>query len=144
MKKLIIFFLFTLICASTAFAETVSLSTYYPAPFGAYDRLRLVPRANAPVCNANLIGLIYYDANLQELRVCTDAGQFEFLSATWTQNNNNATTADIYLTEMDEAAPRTNLFVGIGTRAPQADLHVMGGGQVFVESAVETARYQHE
>jgi hypothetical protein len=31
---------------ASAQTNTVTLTSYYPAPFGAYDRLRLVPRAS--------------------------------------------------------------------------------------------------
>ena len=47
------------------FAESINLSTYYPAPFGSYDRLKLVPRDSLPLdpyCdNKDDIGLMYYD-----------------------------------------------------------------------------------
>ena len=55
----------TVILAGILFAENITLTTYYPAPFGAYDRLRLVPRdsmPNDPHCNDDKdIGVIYYD-----------------------------------------------------------------------------------
>ena len=51
-------------------AEQVTLSTYYPAPFGAYDRLKLVPRDTMsldPYCDDNNdLGTIYYDNGLME------------------------------------------------------------------------------
>lgn len=52
------------------FAESVTLSTYYPAPFGAYDRLKLVPRNTLPLdpyCDhKDDIGLMYYDNGFSE------------------------------------------------------------------------------
>ena len=47
MKKLICA-LILLSVSGTAYAETIQLNTYYPAPFGAYDRLRLDPRTTIP------------------------------------------------------------------------------------------------
>ena len=54
------------IISSALFADNVvRLSTYYPAPFGAYDRLKLVPRETLPLdpnCDGtNDLGTMYYD-----------------------------------------------------------------------------------
>jgi len=52
-------------------AKSVSLSTYYPAPFGAYDRLKLVPRDSLtldPHCNDQKdVGTLYFDNGLNKL-----------------------------------------------------------------------------
>ncbi len=49
----------------------VKLSTYYPAPFGAYDRLKLVPRATLPLdpnCDDESdLGTMYYDKGEETL-----------------------------------------------------------------------------
>ncbi len=46
-------------------ADSVTLTTYYPSPFGAYDRLKLVPRDTLDTkdfCKSeNDLGFIYYD-----------------------------------------------------------------------------------
>jgi len=57
---------FLVIVSSVLFADNVvKLSTYYPAPFGAYDRLKLVPRGSLPLdpnCDGlNDLGTMYYD-----------------------------------------------------------------------------------
>jgi len=56
---------FLVILSSVLFAGDVRLSTYYPAPFGAYDRLKLVPRDSLPLdpnCNDKKdVGTLYYD-----------------------------------------------------------------------------------
>ena len=46
-------------------AETITLETYYPAPFGAYDRLQLVPRGllGNGDCNQNTEGQLYIDSS---------------------------------------------------------------------------------
>ena len=60
-----------IVLASVLSAESVHLSTYYPAPFGAYDRLKLVPRDSLPLdphCNdKNDLGTMYYDNGLNKL-----------------------------------------------------------------------------
>jgi len=52
------------------FAGEVNLSTYYPAPFGSYDRMRLVPRSSLPLdphCDDDSdVGKMYYDDGLGE------------------------------------------------------------------------------
>ena len=53
-----------------AFSGNVTLSTYYPAPFGSYDRMKLVPRNSLPLdphCNDDKdVGGMYYDNGLSE------------------------------------------------------------------------------
>ena len=66
MVKIIVLIGFLVIVSSALFADNVvKLSTYYPAPFGAYDRLKLVPRESLPLdpdCDgANDLGTMYYD-----------------------------------------------------------------------------------
>jgi len=136
MKKLILLFAFIILPVSMVWAESVSLTTYYPAPFGAYDRLRLVPRTNAPNCTAALEGLLYYDQTDQLLKICKDPGGFSFIAGVWTQNNIDNSNAEVFLTERFRTPPPANraVNVGIGTTSPQADLHVTGGGEFILES----------
>jgi hypothetical protein len=45
-------------------ADQLQLTTFYPAPFGAYDRMRLVPRNSLPDADCDAqekVGVIYYD-----------------------------------------------------------------------------------
>ena len=65
-KILLITFVFVAVISSYALAqETLTLTTYYPAPFGAYDRMRLVPRASIADadCDDNTLGMIYRKMN---------------------------------------------------------------------------------
>lgn len=60
---------FLVILSTILFAENVvKLSTYYPAPYGAYDRLKLVPRESLPLdpnCDGlNDLGTMYYDKGI--------------------------------------------------------------------------------
>lgn len=58
-------FLFLSISCPTALAEQITLTTYYPAPFGAYDRIKLVPRESLPMdpyCDDESdVGIMYFD-----------------------------------------------------------------------------------
>ncbi len=120
---------------TTSFAaEQITLTTYYPAPFGAYDRVRLVPHdstADPITCDADHEGMLYYDSNELSLFVCGDdgTGSYEWFSLTptiWSQNGDL-----IYLTEGNS---NPNLKVGIGTDTPKNKLDVAGG--VVIGSAV--------
>src|SRR3989338_897026 len=56
---------------------TITLSTYYPSPFGAYDVVKFVPHdvgANPIVCDASQEGLMFYDATEKALKICRDDG----------------------------------------------------------------------
>ncbi len=64
--KIVALISFLAILSTGLFADNVvKLSTYYPAPFGAYDRLKLVPRGSLPLdpnCDGlNDRGPMYYD-----------------------------------------------------------------------------------
>lgn len=110
----------------TAFAqEQITLTTYYPSPFGQYDRLRLAPRAPLPNadCNATSLGLMYYDRTPQgTLMVCQDDGAGGGVwnpageSGIWRRD---AALEDVYLQNIND-------FVGIGTDAPNEKLEITG------------------
>lgn len=92
-------------------ADNMTLTTYYASPYGAYDQLRLVPRATiaATACDA---GTLYFSSDDGQIYFCnaTDAdGEWGGLggSEVWTQAGD-----DIYLSD---TANSTLKFVGIGT-----------------------------
>ncbi len=64
-KKFFSGILLLMIFCPVSSAENMTLTTYYPAPFGAYDRIKLVPRASLaldPYCDDEKdVGLMYYD-----------------------------------------------------------------------------------
>lgn len=96
---------------TTLSADNMTLTTYYASPYGAYDQLRLVPRATiaATACDA---GTLYFSSDDGQIYFCnaTDAdGEWGGLggSEVWTQAGD-----DIYLSD---TANSTLKFVGIGT-----------------------------
>ncbi len=113
------FFLFFI--SSPAFAqstEQMTITSYYPSPFGVYDRLRLMPRGAAPSClNKNDWGSIYYDEAQNSLLVCTDDG---FSGGTWSANNVWKQVGDNIFPSQTAANP--NIKVGIGTMTPSYNL----------------------
>ena len=63
-------------CISLA-DETLTITTYYPSPYGVYNELRLFPHTPPTVnCDSSQVGLLYYDNNPTSvgLKVCTASG----------------------------------------------------------------------
>ncbi|MDP2923510.1 MAG: hypothetical protein Q8O30_07340 [Candidatus Omnitrophota bacterium] len=123
--------LFIFISIGPAFCqqtESITITTYYPAPFGVYGNLRLFPTTTIPACNANNEGVMYYDDRLtvNQLMVCreTTPGTYGFVVAgsNWTHP---AGTNDLYAND-------TNWNVGIGTDNPQAILDVNSNTSGFL------------
>ncbi|MCX5705146.1 MAG: hypothetical protein NTZ92_03690 [Candidatus Omnitrophica bacterium] len=71
---LVVTVLFVVMVFSLVFAqETLTISTYYPSPYGSYNELQLVPHTpNVTVCNAAGEGTMYYDSAANDLRVCAE------------------------------------------------------------------------
>jgi hypothetical protein len=85
--KVLVLVGFLVVLATVLFADNVvKLSTYYPAPFGAYDRIKLVPRESLPLdpnCDGlNDLGTMYYDQGSGPLSegvyVCQRVGEEQF------------------------------------------------------------------
>ena len=133
MKKITLFIAVFLICSPhLAFSESVSLSTYYPAPFGAYDRIRLVPRPEIlPVAGPCKVGMLYARDSDYTLRYCRDvvgnpeAGEWGTMSAgIWENDGSN----NVYLIDTDTI---DDFSIGIGDIDPDALLEVSSSGQGF-------------
>lgn len=125
--------LFLLSTPSLLSADTLSLTTYYPAPFGSYNLLKLTPNTDASmgVCDSSKTGLFYLSSNSFELKICTGTA--------WSSTNPwtlNTTTKIVYLTTSDTD---TAYKAGIGTSTPDTRFHVKGiddttHGQLKIES----------
>ena len=76
MRKLYIFGLVALasLIIGLAWAEQITLTTYYPAPFGVYGVMRLEPRAAAPASPSD-----------GDMYVGTDNHIYCRLAGVWTQ-----------------------------------------------------------
>lgn len=129
-----------LIGSHPAFADSLSLTTYYPAPFGSYNILRLVPisDASAGTCDASKSGQFYLSSNTNDIKVCNGT-TWGPLGGVWTLN---AATKEAYLT----SSPTDTAYkVGIGIASPNARLHVKGNdnanyGQMEIESLGNDAK----
>ncbi|MFA5059348.1 MAG: hypothetical protein WC676_01815 [Candidatus Omnitrophota bacterium] len=117
---LVLIFLVSILPAivSAQNSETISLTTYYPAPFGVYDRMQITPHNPAvalPACTNAIRGMMFYDDANNVVVVCQGTGpSWSSLGSQWTQVGNN-----LYPTNI-------NSLVGIGTATPTARLHVHG------------------
>ncbi len=132
MKK--IFLIFVLLATVTilippAYSQSnnVTFTTYYPAPFGAYDRLMLQPRAllTAGACIAATEGTLYVDTTNHTLNRCRNIPPGS-ATYTWGQVAQEVWTQDvinnwIYPTD---TTTNPNLNVGIGVTSPDSKLTV--------------------
>ena len=66
-------FIGLIFCRLSPAANQITITTYYPSPYGVYKELRLnpIPTASQPPCNDNLKGTMYYDKNKDTLYVCS-------------------------------------------------------------------------
>jgi hypothetical protein len=109
-------------------SETISLVTYYPSPYGAYDRMQLVARDSQPCeCTQKFMGLLYVDKT-GSLKICTYLeDKYQWVSVGFWQINNGR----LFPENFDA------LYVGIGTNEPQARLHISGDsrfdGDIFLK-----------
>ncbi len=112
----ILSFLFLSVKLCPGATEQMTLTTFYPAPFGAYDRIQLVPRSGAPSpCAAGTLFVDASDGNA--LKLCGGAGTSQL--NIWEQTGDN-----IYPKDFSTAN------VGIGTNSPDERLHVAGNAKL--------------
>ncbi len=69
---LILFFLF--LCTTFVFAEEITITTYYPSPYGSYNEIKLQPHtppvAACDNANPSNEGSLYFDSLAHELKIC--------------------------------------------------------------------------
>jgi len=130
MKKIFFLSLFLLsfcLTQQSLYAESITLTTYYPAPFGAYDRLRLVPRAPLSDPGGCAPGTIYVDNITNQMQFCQSDKTWGSVGGVWTKSGNS-----IYPTD---TLSNSNLNVGIGTTAPLAGSSCTGndGSRLLID-----------
>ncbi len=107
------------------FADSLTLTTYYPAPTGAYDRLRLVPRAaiGGTSCQVGMLFVNSGDGN--KLYICAGDdvnSNWQPLVGSWAQQNPGGAPT-VAMTNDAQGDP---IYVGIGTTNPTGRLTVVG------------------
>ena len=125
--------------SSLIYADTLSLTTYYPAPFGSYSLLKLTPTLDASMgaCTTANNGVMYLSSNSNQIKICVNGAWVS--SEAWTVDT---VTKLAYLTNSDTD---TAYKAGIGIAVPLARLHVKGiddntNGQLRIESTANDAR----
>ena len=110
---------------SQAQTQTLELTTYYPAPFGAYDRIKLVPRAaGSELPNPCDSGTIYVSDD-GSLNYCepsaagSPTGTFGPVTSEWERD---ATDNLVYPID---TASNPDIKIGIGTITPTQKLHIV-------------------
>lgn len=96
-----------------AAAETLTMTTYYPSPFGVYQSLRLAPNGSPPACSGTTVGTIYVDGS-NEMQYC-DGTNYTQGFGLWRVNSEN-----VYPVNWATAE------IGIGTSTPTERLDISG------------------
>ena len=60
--------------------DSVTITTYYPSPFGTYKELKLFPNTSPSTCNASNEGAMYYDDSTNQIRFCNGSAPWQIIS----------------------------------------------------------------
>lgn len=123
-SKAIICTIFFMTIACVACAETLTMTTYYPSPFGVYQSLRLAPNASPPSCTSTTTGTMYVDMG-GDLQFC-DGTSYTNSVGEWTLNG-----TDLYPVSW------STVDVGIGTDIPSAKLHVQSAATDYTAIRIQ-------
>ncbi|MGE0268491.1 MAG: tail fiber domain-containing protein [Candidatus Omnitrophota bacterium] len=105
-------------------AETLTMTTYYPSPFGVYQSLRLAPNASPPACSVSTTGTMYVDVS-GDLQFC-DGTSYTNSVGEWTLDG-----TDLYPISWSTAD------IGIGTNIPATKLHVQSAATDFTAIRIQ-------
>ncbi len=113
---------------SPAESADMTMTTYYPALYGEYDRIRLMPRTGSDLAGTCTIGTLYVNSGGVP-RYCindgTGSGLWGNVPDLWTQSGNN-----IFLTD---TLVNSSLKVGIGTSTPTFKLTIQDDNMIIAK-----------
>ncbi|MCK5493530.1 MAG: hypothetical protein KAJ14_10510 [Candidatus Omnitrophica bacterium] len=76
--------------------ESLTITTFYPSPYGVFNTLRLFPTDSIdPVMDACAEGELYYDQSDQQIYVCGGTGSWDSSTGNWTLNGTDLETNDL-------------------------------------------------
>ncbi len=142
MKRFLFLLVFVLDFASLTFAagpvNTITLTSYYPAPYGAYDRMRLVPREDLGLtCSTGQEGTLYTNEDDRLIYQCRFGNWVGIGDGLWRVENTPANARFDSIAQIDQYYLRdfalyNNVdvrqpYVGIGTNDPTSYLHILSG-----------------
>jgi hypothetical protein len=130
MRKIILTFCVLISLASIAFAqsnttESLTVTTYFPAPFGVYRNLKLNPSNSAPANTPSNAGLIYFDntTNPKMIKYHNGTGWVNLTTpATPTPNYWNASGGNLY----NDTANKVLIGTPSAAAAGTSKLYVQG------------------
>ncbi len=114
---------------SFAYAQTntINLTSYYPAPFGAYERLRLFPQN--PLNGQCDDGSLYFEDTNNTLQICRN-NLWGPITGLWSMTPQfdplqNVTIDQYFLSTNYPDLTVRKPFLGIGTNNPQSPVHIV-------------------
>ena len=110
--------------------EQLTITTYYPSPYGSYNELQLSPHTPAVTnCNSlNAVGTIYYDSIAGSVQLCTPNGTGGFWWTGIGGGGGPAPASTVIYTNQDPAA---GVSPGHVIRCDTGDLATGGGISVL-------------
>lgn len=119
LKCSLLAFLVLIFSSSFVFAEGITITTYYPSPYGVYKTLRLFPNNDAAVGDAcTKAGEMFYRQSSNQILFC-DGSIWKAIGDSFWAAGTGANINDIYNTNTGN--------VGIGTATPLTKLDVRSG-----------------
>jgi hypothetical protein len=134
MKKVLLIVAFAIFITFPAFSqeeteEAITITAYYPSPYGVYSDLRLYPQPakDESLCTPAQEGLMYYNQDESRVEVCR-GGVWESLGGGWWTSDDDQ---NIYNT--NEGGN-----VGVGTTTPQGILDLKTTTSAFLPPRLNT------
>jgi len=132
----LLFLIIVFFSLQISFAETISLRSSYPAPFGSYDMIKLLPTTQSGSCK---IGTIYFDTS-SGLMSCVDdedgddTGVWDQTEGVWSSEE-----TDIFLTDSSN-----DVKIGIGTNEPKFKLSIDNDGGIFARGDTSNRAFDNQ